>query len=357
MSLALNRNAITRIVRSTQSAHPGLLLSRGLNDYDTANSAANGNAKVALLERLCDIPVPDVYQHAYARWQAATADPARFRHLYARTVHRLLIGLSASTALETGSCVQHSYGMPMIPGSSIKGCARAFAVALGMPAGYRAVLFGEDETSAEGSERQPGAGSLVWHDAWWMPQSNEKPFVQEVVTVHHQDYYAGRGEASDFDSPVPNAQLAVQGSFYFVIEGDPAWADLAIKLLQQALAQQGIGAKRAAGYGLMERDEQAEQKAAQLRKDAALAAMDASERIRAWLSELDEAQLLEEFSDSAKAQQRFLKQGYKPEDWPLVAKLALELHGDLIASWSNISKNADKKRSRASRFFKQANGE
>ena len=94
-------------------------------------------------------------------------------------------------------------------------------------------------------------GYLVWHDAWWIPEGNTKPFVGEVVTVHHQEYYGGRGEATDFDSPVPNQQLAVQGSFYFVVEGDIRWVALAIRLLRDTLQQQGIGAKRAAGYGFM----------------------------------------------------------------------------------------------------------
>ena len=71
------------------------------------------------------------------------------------------------------------------------------------------------------------------------------------MTVHHQEYYGGRGEATDFDSPVPNQQLAVQGSFYFVVEGDIRWVALAIRLLRDTLQQQGIGAKRAAGYGFM----------------------------------------------------------------------------------------------------------
>jgi len=43
--------------------------------------------------------------------------------------------------------------------------------------------------------------------------------------------------------------MAVQGGFYFVVEGDAAWASFASSLLKQALQQHGIGAKTAAGYG------------------------------------------------------------------------------------------------------------
>ena len=64
-------------------------------------------------------------------------------------------------------------------------------------------------------------------------------------------YYSTEGaqEATDFDSPVPNAQVAVQGSFLFVLEGAAAWFDLAKKMLVDALCTRGIGAKTRAGYG------------------------------------------------------------------------------------------------------------
>jgi CRISPR-associated protein Cmr6 len=68
--------------------------------------------------------------------------------------------------------------------------------------------------------------------------------------VHHPEYYKeGKQAATDFDSPIPAPQIAVQGSFYFVIEGDPAWSKLAKRLLEKGLSERGIGAKRSSGYG------------------------------------------------------------------------------------------------------------
>lgn len=139
----------------------------------------------------------------------------------------------------------------MIAGSSVKGAVRAYAEKIGLDKQYIAVLFGADDELAKEAAMPESAGYLVWHDAWWVPEGNNKPFVGEIVTVHHQDYYAGNGAATDFDSPVPNQQLAIQGSFYFVVEGDTAWVNLAINLLRGTLKQQGIGSKRAAGYGFM----------------------------------------------------------------------------------------------------------
>ncbi|MDO4879157.1 MAG: type III-B CRISPR module RAMP protein Cmr6, partial [Neisseria sp.] len=72
-------------------------------------------------------------------------------------------------------------------------------------------------------------------------------------TTHHQDYYNGKQpEADEMESPIPNQQIATQGSFYFVIEcarGADVWATYAKNLLFQALQVQGAGSKTASGYG------------------------------------------------------------------------------------------------------------
>lgn len=95
---------------------------------------------------------------------------------------------------------------------------------------------------------------MSFHDAWWVPESAERPLTEEVVTTHHPDYYGHEGAtpATDFDSPIPNAQIAVRGAFLFVLEGPLAWLELAEQMLIAALAQHGIGAKTRTGYGLFD---------------------------------------------------------------------------------------------------------
>jgi CRISPR-associated protein Cmr6 len=75
--------------------------------------------------------------------------------------------------------------------------------------------------------------------------------AHEVVTTHHLDYYGseGRTPATDLDSPIPNAQVAVHGTFLFVIEGPQGWMHLAEEMLSATLTNAGLGAKRRAGYG------------------------------------------------------------------------------------------------------------
>jgi CRISPR-associated protein Cmr6 len=291
----LMRRRLGLALGRTASPHVGLWLARGWKSFTKSEGDEQQNGKAGHLNVACRQKPSTLYAQAYQRWQEATAEPARFRRLYARLDQRLFIGLTAASAIETGVCTSHSYGMPMLPGSSVKGAARAYAGAIGVPPDYLAALFGEDEDSAQTGQRTAGAGTLVWHDSWWIPEKDAFPFVREVVTVHHQQYYAGMGEATDFDSPVPNAQIAVQGSFYFVVEGDPAWAQIALDLLQNALSETGIGAKRAAGYGFMTIDRPAMNKADAERRKFLEQTQGPGEKVRSRLEGLDEKQLAEKF--------------------------------------------------------------
>jgi CRISPR-associated protein Cmr6 len=243
----LMRPSLIDTTHHCNDAHAGLLLTRGLTEWQTGEKTL----KAALIDKVASVQSNTLYKKAFERWLNTTSKPEQFGAVTASVTGRLMMGLSTGGAIETGMCTHHTYGMPMIAGSSVKGAVRAYADSIGLAKEYQSVLFGADEDLAKAANTVEGAGYLVWHDAWWIPEGNTKPFVGEVVTVHHQEYYGGRGEATDFDSPVPNQQLAVQGSFYFVVEGEISWVALAIRLLRDTLQQQGIGAKRAAGYGFM----------------------------------------------------------------------------------------------------------
>lgn len=348
MNVPLMRKGLQDALRSVPATpHAGLWLSRGWKAFTKTKGDEERGGKTEHLAVLCRQRPSALYEQAYKRWQTATCDTTRFRALYVRLSQRLFIGLSSASALETGVCTSHSYGMPMIPGSSVKGAVRAHAQAMGVPAAYLAALFGENEASAASAGRTPGAASLVWHDAWWIPEVGVSPFVQEVVTVHHQQYYAGQGEATDFDSPVPNAQVAVQGSFHFVVEGDPAWAKIAVDLLQSALAGAGIGAKRAAGYGFMALDTRATQKAEREQREALKQSLGPADKIRLDLQALDEKKLAERFGTGINA----TRTEYSDEEWALVREIGMEVRGELIRSWSTETKKTNKAKAKAYKFF------
>ena len=247
MATPLMRERLRPLHEQASEAHPGLLLQRGLREHDEADQ--ENQVKTALIERVCNRAVSDLYRRAYLRWRRITGSAPRFRSVILKLETRLFIGLTGGGMMETGCTIGHTYGAPYIPGSSIKGVVSTH-VRKRLESAENGPqicdeLFGRGDPDAL-------SGLLTFHDAWWVPDSAEHPLVREVVTTHHRDYYGNDGgtPATDFDSPVPNAQVAVQGEFLFVIEGPEDWLNLTEQMLIAALSTQGIGAKTRAGYGL-----------------------------------------------------------------------------------------------------------
>ena len=245
MATKLMRAALRPLYEAAKDPHPGLLLQRGLVEHDDDPSI-----KATHVDRICRGTASDFYRRAFARWTRTTAEATRFRSVSLKLRTRLFIGLSGGGMLETGCAISRAHGAPYIPGSSVKGVVAAHALErLGETRDALRELFGARPTAD-----RPDAlsGLIAFHDAWWIPDSAGRPLVKEVVTTHHREYYTREGavEATDFDSPVPNAQVAAQGAFLFVVEGPDEWLDLARDVLVSALTARGAGAKTRAGYGL-----------------------------------------------------------------------------------------------------------
>lgn len=260
--------------------HSGLLLARGLRELPTTDTSEAGNGDTgdtggnsqatagqckathiaAVVAAVQAARGGALYAAAYARWCRLTDDVKRFAVLDAPLAGRLYVGVARDNALETGVSLAHTYGMPFIPGSAVKGLCRAAAGEWLAQREARRYLFGDDRrprAAKDASDADADAGidseigGVVFHDAWWNPAGDAPPLVAEVVTGHHAGYYGseGRQDATDFDAPIPAPQIAVSGRFRFVIEGDPAWTRLARRLLAGGLQQRGIGGKRSSGYG------------------------------------------------------------------------------------------------------------
>ena len=103
-------------------------------------------------------------------------------------------------------------------------------------------------------------GSVVFHDAWWIPEGEKLPIHPDVMTVHHADYYKdGNKPPSDMDNPNPVPFASVTGKYLVVVERSfpakadeqPELLDAALCILKLGLEHLGIGAKTNAGYGRM----------------------------------------------------------------------------------------------------------
>jgi CRISPR-associated protein Cmr6 len=199
--------------------------------------------------------VAEEYPDFFQRFTAALARlPPRTLLADASASGRLVAGLGADSVLETSIALHRTWGVPYLPGSALKGlAARAARQRLDPPwepssEPYQ-ILFGELES----------AGHVTFHDALWCPFEKKTgapktalPLDLDVMTVHHAAYYAGEQvPPTDWDDPNPVPFLTTRDTFRLALTGPPGWVELAFKILQGALEQDGLGAKTAAGYGRM----------------------------------------------------------------------------------------------------------
>lgn len=237
--------------------HAGLLLDRGFKK-DRGNELHNDD-KMQLFSDAQDISISEYYKKAYNNWkqtQIATINNSQI--WIGKLINRMYLGMGEASPLEAGITLHHTYGVPFIPGSAIKGVLHHYIDDLNLDLEkdkkneIKKIIFGED-ASTDNKQDSGAAGCLIYNDAWWVPEG--KALAPEMITVHAEKYYSNKGKDfihPDFESPNPNPQIAIQGSFMFSIEGNKQWAEYAMRLLEKALEDMGIGGKTASGYGYFE---------------------------------------------------------------------------------------------------------
>ena len=191
-----------------------------------------------------------------ARWEAmvraAGAEPWTMR-----TNSRLVTGLGSGGPLEVGFRFNR-LGMPVLPGSGVKGVARAYAELVeGRGEGDPDFLavFGRAPREGE-SQEAARAGQLVFFDA--IPIEGLE-LALDVMTPHYPDYYQGKEPwPTPWQNPVPITFLTVAPgtTFAFAVGLRQGVTDpqrrlraLAETWLRQGLAVLGFGAKTTSGYG------------------------------------------------------------------------------------------------------------
>lgn len=267
------RHAIINLAEGRRrGTHSGLILQRyliGQSDPKERRILLDAARKAARSESL-----RAVYAEAYRRWQRSFAGGRPFRSERLTTASRLIVGLGSENILETGLRLHHTYGVPIIPGSALKGLASHYCddvwgqrhlsddapqenmrfrrrrPADKVEGDYHRLLFGTTEDG----------GIVTFHDAWIVPESLDDGALRlDVMTPHHPKWQTNEAPPTDFDSPVPVSFLSVAGTFDVRLSWSgpasasqdqaEAWTKLAMQLLQEALAEWGVGGKTSSGYG------------------------------------------------------------------------------------------------------------
>lgn len=229
-------------IKRVDSTHAGLWLDKYMPDH----VAGTGQK---LVEEVANIPVPEAYRSFFKRWQREVQALCVVPPKKATVKGRLSVGLGGESVMETAITLHHTYGVPYIPGSALKGLAARYArnrldpETWGVQSNAYQTMFGDTMS----------AGYLTFFDALYAPPAKPQqgPLWPDVITVHHPNYYQGSEPPADWDSPTPVSFLSATGDYLIAIGGDAAWANAAFEILDYALREEGIGAKTTSGYGRM----------------------------------------------------------------------------------------------------------
>jgi len=245
---------------------------------------ANGKKKNASVENLqktvCPLPghSRELLENLVERQQYLAASQTNLFTWSALACAPFATGLGNEHPLENGFAFLSPYGLPYLPGSSIKGVLRCAAEELskgewGDNAGWNAAaianLFGPGENDLS-RDSDPRQSALRCWDVFPQPAASPKddrPLLGiEIMTPHLSDYYQGNTTPNTSLSPNPIPFLAVlPGSrFCFHVECHPGlvspelrdtWQALLAAAFAHAAEWLGFGAKTAVGYGRMTQDE------------------------------------------------------------------------------------------------------
>ncbi len=201
---------------------------------------------------------------------------------------RVMINLAGGVIENAGISLDRCFGLPLIPGSAVKGITRAHALweikeasaaekdcqllAAMLLFGYGAndvtgdFAWAAGLSSARNSAREIGAEEFKGCACFLPAYPTTLPtLAADMVNPHYPQYYSGRAaRAEDSESPLPNYFPAVEAgsTFGFAVllnraphvpnvtsEGLLGQARL---WLEDAVTRRGVGAKTAAGYGWFE---------------------------------------------------------------------------------------------------------
>ncbi|MDI6809665.1 MAG: type III-B CRISPR module RAMP protein Cmr6 [Candidatus Eisenbacteria bacterium] len=178
------------------------------------------------------------------------------------TAKRLLFGVGYSHPLEIGFTFDWTTGLPIIPGSSLKGVARSFGKdkesrdQLGIDAETLKQILGPDP-----KEPPHESGRIIFFPAYPCLRPDQAFLELDVMTPHYKEYYDDPSNPpADWYNPVPlhflTVPVGVKYCFRLADRHNLAEKETpdnllgkAMSILKSALTEHGVGAKTAVDYG------------------------------------------------------------------------------------------------------------
>ncbi len=161
---------------------------------------------------------------------------------------KLLVGSGLPSILEVGMNLSRNYGLPVIPGTALKGCFSHYCKEKKiLNQDDFKVVFGEDTSPQMENIR----GGIIFLDAFPVERVE---FGLDVVNNHFSRYYINGEIPNDWYNPIPVTYVVVaKGVFRFTLLAiTDLRQDLKEKLknaFREMLRDYGVGAKTNYSYG------------------------------------------------------------------------------------------------------------
>lgn len=200
--------------------------------------------------------VDSIYKRQLSMIQGLKSSDWHVESFNATTDSRLIIGIGGTSVIETGMTLHPLYGFPYLPGSSLKGLARAYAEIAEVASKEELhVIFGSDNKNPHLASENI-QGRVFFMDG--LPTSFPKLDI-DIMNPHYSEYYQGNKPPADYLNPVPVTFLAIatgQPFSFCLYSRHKELVTKAKEWLIGGLTQVGAGGKTNVGYGYFKISEQ-----------------------------------------------------------------------------------------------------
>ncbi|MFQ5660349.1 MAG: type III-B CRISPR module RAMP protein Cmr6 [Gammaproteobacteria bacterium] len=178
----------------------------------------------------------------------------------------LVTGMGMEHPLENGFAFLNPYGVPYLPGSSIKGVLRRAAEELVESDNEHWSNATVKELFGHQGNDDARRGALTFWDI--IPEIKGNTLAMDVMTPHYSEYYQCNSSPHDAGQPNPIVFMVIppESNFSFYVTAneerlpddfkDGKWKALMESAFEHAFDWIGFGAKTAVGYGAMKIDEE-----------------------------------------------------------------------------------------------------